>query len=149
MRLIIKDFLSQLKEKDELDFLLCDLLLQMGYTTKSKPQTGNRQYGVDIRADKRNEILLCVIKQGNLTRSNWDSDPNAVRPSINEIHDCYITQFSDEDKNKKLHIAVISNGIIEESVNTNWTGFVNSQTNWDGIEVIIDFWGIDKLTELV
>lgn len=52
MRLVIKDYLSQLKEKDELDFLICDLLLQMGYITDNRPETGNRQYGVDIRARK-------------------------------------------------------------------------------------------------
>ena len=31
MRLVIKDYLSQLKEKDELDFLICDLLLMSVY----------------------------------------------------------------------------------------------------------------------
>ena len=79
MRLVIKDYLIQLKEKDELDLLLCDLLLQMGYITDNRPETGNRQYGVDIRAHNECEILLCVVKQGNLNRKNWDSDPNAVR----------------------------------------------------------------------
>ena len=149
MRLIIKDFLSQLKEKDELDFLLCDLLLQMGYTTKSRPQTGNRQFGVDIRADKENDMLLCVIKQGNLSRSNWSSGQNAVRPSIEEIHDCYIKQIPDRDKAKNIRIAVISNGTIEEAVRPNWDGYVSSNTNWEGIKIDIDFWSIDTLTELV
>ena len=44
MRLIIKDYLLCLREKDELDLLLCDLLLQMGYATDSQPKTGSRQY---------------------------------------------------------------------------------------------------------
>mgnify|MGYP007110314217 FL=1 len=42
MRLIIKDYLLQLKEKDELDLLICDILLQMGYITDNQPKTGNR-----------------------------------------------------------------------------------------------------------
>ena len=66
MRLIIKDYLLQLTEKDELDFLIGDLLLQMGYATDNQPKTGNRQYGVDIRAQNEEEILLCVIKQGDI-----------------------------------------------------------------------------------
>ena len=45
MRLVIKEYLSRLKEKDELDFLICDLLLQMGYIMDNRPETGNRQYG--------------------------------------------------------------------------------------------------------
>ena len=63
MRLVIKDYLLQLKEKDELDLLLCDLLFQMGYITDNKPETGNRQYGVDIRAYNDNEILLMLRKE--------------------------------------------------------------------------------------
>jgi len=147
--LIIKDFLSQLKEKDELDFLLCDVLFQMGYTTENKPKTGVRQYGVDIRAHKGEEILLCVIKQGNLNRSNWNDGQNAVRQSLDEIHDCYLNQIVGQDRNKKLHIVVASNGMIDEAVRPNWEGYRNQNTNWDGISVILDFWNIDKITELV
>ena len=47
MKLILKDYLLQLKEKDELDLLLCDLLLQSGYVTDTVPKTGNRQFGVE------------------------------------------------------------------------------------------------------
>ena len=82
MRLIIKDYLLQLKEKDELDLLICDILLQMGYVTDNQPKTGNRQFGVDIRAHNDEEILLLVIKQGDLTRKVWDADQNAVRQSL-------------------------------------------------------------------
>ena len=90
MRLIIKDYLLQLKEKDELDLLLCDVLFQMGYITENRPKTGNRQYGVDIRAQNEDELLLCVVKQGNMTRQNWNSGQNAVRQSLDEIQDSYI-----------------------------------------------------------
>ncbi len=98
MRLIIKDYLLQLKEKDELDLLLCDLLFQMGYITDNKPETGNRQYGVDIRAHNKHEVLLCVVKQGNLDRRNWDSGPNAVRQSLNEILDVYTGQSPEKSR---------------------------------------------------
>lgn len=108
MRLVIKDYLSQLKEKDELDFLICDLLLQMGYITDNRPETGNRQYGVDIRARKGREILLGVIKQGRLNRANWDSGPNAVRQSVNEIRDTYIRQMTEDDQKKQIRIVVIT-----------------------------------------
>lgn len=123
MRLVIKDYLLQLKEKDELDLLLCDLLLQMGYITDNKPETGNRQYGVDIRAHNKWEILLCVVKQGNLKRNNWDSGENAVRQSMNDIKDVYIELIKGKEREKKLRIVVATNGVIDEAVRPNWEGY--------------------------
>lgn len=145
MRLVIKDYLLQLKEKDELDLLLCDLLLQMGYVTDSQPKTGSRQYGVDIRAHNSKEVLLCVVKQGNMDRRIWDSDPNAVRQSLDEIRDVY-TEFIKADlRGKTLHIIVASNGDIEETVYPNWIFYVQHNTQWNDISVKIDFWDIDTL----
>ena len=56
MRLIIKEYISQLKEKDELDLLLLELLVQNGYVADNIPRTGNRQYGVDIQLHNEDEI---------------------------------------------------------------------------------------------
>ena len=149
MRLIIKDYLSQLKEKDELDLLLCDIILQMGYATDNIPKTGNRQYGVDIRAHNEKEILLFVVKQGDLTRSNWNSDQNSVRPSLDEIQDAYLNYINGTDRNKKLRIIVATNGMMNEAVRPNWEGYREKNTMWDGIPVEIDFWNIDDITKSV
>lgn len=145
MRLLIKEYILQLKEKDELDFLLCDLLFQKGYIMDNRPKTGNRQFGVDIRAYNDEEFLLCVVKQGDLRRKNWDSDQNAVRQSLDEIKDCYIRSLTDKPQ-KKLRIAVVTNGELDEAVRLNWDGYVSRNTNWDGLEVKIEFWGIDSVT---
>lgn len=147
MRLILKDYLIQLKEKDELDLLVCDLLLQKGFVTDNRPETGNRQYGVDIHAHNSKEILLCVVKQGNLERKNWDSGPNAVRQSINEIKDTYIGLINGIKPTKKLRIAVVTNGMMDEAVRPNWEGFVRQNADWNGVKVKIEFWNIDKLVE--
>lgn len=149
MRLIIKDYLLQLKEKDELDLLLCDLFLQMGYITDNRPKTGNRQYGVDIRAHNDDSLVLCTVKQGDLNRRNWDSDPNSVRQSLNEIHDCYLHFLSNEDRQKNLRIVVATNGMMDESVSRNWDGFVKENTIWNNIPVTIEFWNIDTITDFV
>lgn len=149
MRLIIKDYLLQLKEKDELDLLLCDLLLQMGYITDNRPKTGNRQYGVDIRAHNEESIILCTVKQGDLNRKNWDSDPNSVRQSLNEIHDCYLGFLTEHDRQKNLRIIVATNGMMDEAVSPNWEGYVKQNTLWQGLPVNIEFWNIDKITDLV
>ena len=47
MKLIIKEYLASLKERNELDALLPTLLSQMGLTILSEPSIGNRQFGVD------------------------------------------------------------------------------------------------------
>lgn len=130
MRLILKDYLLQLREKDELDLLLCDLLLQMGYITDTRPKTGNRQYGVDIRAHNSKEILLCVVKQGNIDRNIWDSGPNSIRQSLNEILDVYIEFIKSDLQEKKIHIVVTSNGVIEESTRINWDLYKKGLTSW-------------------
>lgn len=149
MRLIIKDYLLQLKEKDELDLLLCDVLFQMGYITENRPKTGNRQYGVDIRAQNEDELLLCVVKQGNMTRQNWNSGQNAVRQSLDEIQDSYIRLITGKEREKKIHIAVATNGMLDEAVRTDWEGYRERNTKWSGMDVQIDFWNIDTLTDLV
>ncbi|MGO3608179.1 MAG: hypothetical protein ACTIOL_00340 [Enterococcus sp.] len=89
IELILEDYLASLKEKDELDAVFPELLKLDGYLVKSLPKTGERQYGVDLLAEKEGEVYLYVIKQGNLTRTNWDSGENAVRQSIEEIFDVY------------------------------------------------------------
>lgn len=149
MRLIIKDYLLQLKEKDELDLLLCDLLLQMGYITDNRPETGNRQFGVDIRAHNKGTLVLCTVKQGDLNRKNWDSDPNSVRPSLNEIKDCYLGFLTDKDREKNLRVIVATNGMMDEAVSPNWDGFVKQNTSWQGMNVSLEFWNIDTITDLV
>lgn len=149
MRLVIKDYLLQLKEKDELDLLLCDLLLQMGYNTDNIPKSGNRQFGVDIQAHRENEILLCVVKQGNINRNIWESGPNSVRPSINEILDVYLHNLSPIDQKKEIQIVVASNGVLEENVKQNWNGFIREKKSYNGKEIIINFWGIDDIVNYV
>ena len=149
MRLIIKDYLLQLIEKDELDLLLCDLLLQMGFITDNKPETGNRQYGVDIRAHNSKEILLFVVKQGNLTRQTWSSGPNAVRQSLEEINDVYLGFLKGNDRKKKIRIVVATNGMIDEAVRPQWDGYTSKYSNAQGMNVQFEFWNIDLITDLL
>ena len=149
MRLIIKDYLLRLKEKDELDLLLCDLLLQMGFIVDNVPKTGNRQFGVDIQAHDDNELLLFVVKQNSIDRRMWDSDPNSVRQSINEIYDAYLGRLPENVLKEKIRIIVATNGTIDEAVRPTWDGFVNQHTKWQDIPLIIEFWGIDEITYFV
>ena len=154
MKLVIREYLSMLKESGELDVLLPDLLLAMGIAPLSKAQVGVRQYGVDIAArgidpdDNVDKLLLLTVKQGDLSRNNWDSGKKQdVRPSLNEIIDVYLTKSIDEEHKSLIKkIIVCCNGDIKQDVEQNWLGYKESNTK-AGIE--FDFWGADKLSLMI
>lgn len=93
MKLILKEYLSSLRERGELDAILPDLLSQLGLNVYSRPGRGTRQDGVDVGAvgsldDGPEKVYLFSIKPGDLTRKGWDGDSvQSLRPSLNEIID--------------------------------------------------------------
>ena len=150
--LVIAEYLRTLKERNELDRLLPDLLVEMGYVPIARPQTGNRQYGVDIAARGINqntgkaELLLLVIKQKDIGRREWDGSDQAIRPSLNEIFDVYLNSHVEaEDIGKPVRIAVVTNGELKQTIQASWSGYVNDKNNL----ALIEFWGLDKLSELI
>jgi len=153
MRLIIREYLSLLKESDELDRLLPDLLLAMGIEPISRAQVGVRQYGVDVAAvgkDKNGKktLFLFTIKQGDIGRADWDRRNQSVRQSLNEIKDVYLTS-SIEAKYKTLpkKIILCTGGDLKQEAETNWKGYVKSHQKKGKIEY--DFWGNDRLSLLI
>ena len=149
LRFIVKNYLLTLKEKDELDFLLCDILLQEGYIIDSIPKTGNRQFGVDILAHSKSEVLFFVVKQGNIDRKMWDDGQNSVRQSMNEILDVSIRNMPSSILKKAITIVVATNGYLDESVRLNLQGYQEHHKNLSGLQINYEFWGIDEITEHV
>lgn len=152
MKLVIAEFLRTLKERDELDRLLPDLLIEMGYVPLARPQTGNRQFGVDLAVrgkDPRSgidELLLAVIKKGDIGRTEWDGSDQSIRQSINEILDVYLkSHVEPQDKGKPVHIVVVANGELKQVVQASWCGFITDVQSRASVE----FWGIDQLAELI
>lgn len=152
MRLIIKEYLSQLKESKELDTLLPDLLLSMKYIPISIPQIGVRQYSVDIAAEYFDEnsnklLYLFIIKKGDIGRNEWDSNPQAVRQSLDEIKDVYLEKMISPEQKKLLKkIVLCTNGIIKQEVDINWKSYIGKYTIsneieyelWDGYKLALD-----------
>ena len=149
MRLILKEYIQSLKEKDELDFLLCDIFEQQGYVIDNRPKTGNRQFGVDIQLHTDVEILYVVVKQGDINRRVWDTDENAVRQSLNEIRDVTLKLLGPSDLAKQIRIIVASNGEIDGTVSPNWNGYVQANNKWCGHDLKIEFFGIDDIVKAV
>lgn len=146
MKLIIKEYLASLKERNELDALLPDLLSQMGLHIFSRPGIGNRQYGVDIAAVGRidgepEKVYLLSVKSGDLGRKDWNSGSvQDLQPSLDEIISVYIpTHLPSEHRGKPIEICICIGGDVKEEVRLNITQYEESKrteslsiVEWDG-----------------
>ena len=153
MKLIIKEYLSSLKERGELDSVLPDLLSQLGLNVYSRPARGTRQDGVDVAAvgslDKGPEkVYLFSIKAGDLTRRDWDSaSEQSLRPSLNEIIDAYIpNRLPTEHRGKDIVICIALGGDVREPVRPLVTGFIRQNTKGN---ITFEEWNGDKLAAYI
>ncbi len=156
MKLVIREYLSMLKESGELDALLPDLLLSMGITPLSKAQIGVRQDGVDVAGvgpdledNNIDKLFLFTIKQGDFSRKIWDDGSlQAIRPSLNEILDVYIPgQINEEHKALPKKVVVCCGGDLKQDVKQNWNGYTSKHTKLGDLE--FDLWDGNKLTVLL
>lgn len=151
MRLILRDYLANLKERNELDTLLPMLLAQMGLRVFSRPEIGNRQNGVDIAAvgsinNEDKKVYLFSIKKGDLGRSDWNGNPQTLKPSLDEIIINYISKIPQEYTGLPIVICICLGGIIKQTVRedvTSYTKFESSRNpnisfeEWDGEQLSI------------
>jgi hypothetical protein len=135
MKLVLKEYLASLGERDQLDAILPDLLSQMGLNVFSRPGRGTRQDGVDVAAvgsmdGGPEKVYLVSIKPGDLTRKAWDSESvQSLRPSLNEIRDAYIpNRLPSEHKDKDIVICICVGGDVQEQVRTALEGFIKQNT---------------------
>ncbi|AXK57288.1 hypothetical protein [Pseudomonas protegens] len=152
MKLLIRDYLASLRERDELDAILPDLLSELGFNVYSRPQRGTSQLGVDIAAvgkddDGEKKIFLFSVKKGDLTRQDWDGNSQALRSSLGEILDAYITnRIPARYKNLKIVICLAFGGDVNEQVREKLTGFIEKNTTE---RVSFDEWNGDKIAEMI
>jgi hypothetical protein len=153
MKLILREYLASLKERGELDAILPDLLSELGFNVFSRPARGTTQHGVDVAAvgideDGEQKLFLFSVKQGDLTRQDWDGGtPQSLRPSLNEIQDVYIrTKISAEHSHLKIVICLCFGGDVQESVRLALAQYINALTSE---KVSFREWNGDKLAELL
>lgn len=153
MKLIIREYLSSLKERGELDAVLPDLLSQLGLNVYSRPARGTRQDGVDVGAvgsldGGPEKVYLFSIKPGDLTRRDWSSDSaQSLRPSLNQILDSYIPhRLPAEHRGKNIVICVAIGGDVQEQLRPDLTGYFaqNSKAN-----ISFEEWNGDKLAAYI
>ena len=152
MKLLFAEYLGSLKERDELDKILPDLLSELGLSVISRPATGTRQFGVDVAAvgsleDGVQRVYLLSIKPGILTRSAWNNGDQALRPSLEEIRDGYIPHHLPE-RHRDLPIVIVLciGGQVHQAVQPNVSGYIAENTT-EGISYQI--WNGDELAEML
>jgi hypothetical protein len=151
MKLIIREYLTLLKESDELDRLLPDLLLSMSIPPISHAQKGVRQAGVDVAAvgidpsTGVKTLFLFVIKQGDMRRSDWNIGQQAVKPSLDEVKDVYLNNnVTASHQNLPKKIVVCTGGDLKQDCQQDWTGY-RKNNEIEG-ELEYDFWGGSELS---
>src|SRR5258706_14296587 len=96
MKLLIRDYLASLRERQELDAILPDLLSELGFHVYSRPGIGTTQRGVDIAAVGNDngvkKVFLFSVKAGDLSRKEWNGGSQALRQSVEEILELYIPE---------------------------------------------------------
>jgi hypothetical protein len=148
MKLMIREFVASLRERGELDAILPDLLSELGYTIISRPGRGTRQHGVDIAAvgqddDGQRKVFLFSVKQGDLTRQDWDGTPQALRSSLNEIQDAYIpSRIPKRYQDLRVVICLCIGGEILEQVADDVRGYISKHTT---DRVAFDEWNGDRI----
>lgn len=153
MKLILKQYLSSLRERGELDAILPDLLSQLGLNVYSRPGLGTRQDGVDVGAvgkldDGPEKVYLFSIKPGDLTRKDWDSESiQSLRRSLNEIIDAYVpNRLPTEHRGKDIVICIGLGGDIQESARPLVTGYITKHTTTN---ITFEEWNGDKIASLI
>ena len=114
----------------------------------TKTQKGVRQYGVDVVAKGKDEdgiqkLFIVTVKRGDINRRNWDSGPQSVRQSLNDIKDVYLRNLPKRLANLPYKIIVATNGLMNQDVELNWNGYIDDNSIEDKIE--FDFWDINYL----
>lgn len=160
MKLVLREYLSMLKESGELDALIYDLILAMGLEPLSRPTIGTRQFGVDIAAagidlqdeTKTRKLFLITIKKGDISRRDWDTGIQAVRPSLNEIRDSYLrNRVRPEHKQLPKKIVLATGGELKQEVEPDWVNYVHRHSAIDAEygPIEFEFWGADKLALMI
>lgn len=153
MKLLFRSYLASLRERNELDAILPDLLSELGYTVYSRPQRGTAQAGVDIAAvglddDGTRKVFLFSVKQGDLTRQSWnDGTVQGLRPSLDEILDNYIPHRIPKRYQKlKIVICLVFGGDMHEQVRSAVNGYMDRHSTK---KISFDEWNGDKLAGLL
>ncbi|MEA5426575.1 hypothetical protein [Arcicella lustrica] len=152
-KILVREYLSSLKEDGELDYIFVFLLEAMGFEiiTTPKQSKGQSQYGKDVVAlGEIKGLKYCwnfelkgfADKDVNSTSFNKD---DGIRMSLLEIKDVAYknNSYPDFDKLPKK-VVLVHNGVVKENFKPQFNGFI--EQNFE--EGVFEDWDIYRLTDL-
>ncbi len=153
-KIIVREYLSSLKEDSELDYLFPILLSLMGFriVQTAKESKGQSQFGKDIITigEDTNGIKykwyfeLKGYSDKDITQANYFKK-DGIRESIIEAKDTVFKDSTIPEFNKLPYkIVVVHNGVLKANLRTTFEGFVAREFN-DGE---FERWDIYHLTDL-
>ena len=152
MKLVFAQYLASLRERNELDAILPDLLSELGMTVFSRPARGTKQHGVDVAAvgalpSGERTLFLISIKPGDLRRSSWDIGAQSLRTSLNQIMDVYIPKrIPTRYAGLPVVVVLCLGGDLHEDVKDDVNGYMERNTD---DRIAFDLWNGDRLAELL
>ncbi|WP_325918557.1 hypothetical protein [Pseudomonas frederiksbergensis] len=154
IQLVLSHYLSGLRERDELDALLPELLQAMGHSVHSRAQIGVNQGGVDVMSTKEDaqgqtEVFLFIIKFGNVNRNDFYGTQQAISPSIRQAYTEYVRNRLQEPlRGLKKRIVLISNGILKQDAQSDYSAISKEVVEFSPL-CSLDFWGMDQLSPYI
>lgn len=152
IQLVLQNYIGSLKERNELDALLPELLLAMGHSILSRPQTGVPQAGVDVLssypAATSDELYLFIIKFGDIRREDLFTGQQAILPSAREAYmDFARHRLSEAQRSLPKRLVVVSSGVVKQEATSGFASLADEVNEQEGFT--FEFWGIDQLTPLI
>jgi hypothetical protein len=153
VQLVLSHYLAGLRERDELDALLPELLKAMGHSVISRAQIGVGQAGVDVVSTNTDEsgnteAFLFVIKFGDLGRDDFYGGKQAVEPSVREASNDFVRNRLPEDlRGARKNIVILSNGVLKQEAQAGYAALSHDVAERPLCS--LDFWGMDQLTLLI
>lgn len=152
--IIVREYLSSLKEDSELDYLFPILLNLMGFriVQTAKESKGQSQYGKDIIAVGQDEngikhkwyFELKGYSDKDITQANY-SKPDGIRESIIEAKDTFFRDSTISGFNElPTKIVVVHNGILKTNIRDTFEGFISREFK----EGEFERWDIYHLTDI-
>lgn len=142
LRLLLEDFLGLMREEGELDVFLPLLMSAMGHEVVYRAQKGTRQYGVDISSvgrdeDGKKKLFLWLVKCGDINRTDWNSGPQAIRQSIEDVGDAYLrSHVAPQHVRLQKKLLVVTNGDFNASLNETIAGFLETWSRQKRVEAV-------------
>lgn len=153
IQLVLSHYLAGLRERDELDALLPELLKAMGHSVLSRPQIGVSQAGVDVVSTKEDEngtveVFLFVIKFGDVGRDDFYGGKQAVDPSIREACNDFVRNRLPEPlRGVRKRVALVTNGVLKQEAQAGYAALSHDVAERPLCS--LELWGTDQLTPLI